>query len=62
MIGLALFVYIRPEHAKRVIESIKRNHFEKIYVFQDGLKNEMDREGWEKVSELIKGIDFAETY
>ncbi len=61
MIGLALFVYIRSEHAKRVIESIKRNHFEKIYVFQDGLKNEMDREGWEKVSELIKGIDFAET-
>ena len=36
MIGLALFVYTRPEHTKKVLESVKRNGFEKIYIFQDG--------------------------
>lgn len=61
MIGLALFVYIRPELTKRVIESVRRNCFEKIYIFQDGLKNEADRENWEEVSKMIYDIDFAET-
>ncbi len=61
MIGLALFVYIRPEHTRKVIESIRRNDFKKIYIFQDGIKNEKDRNDWEKVSELIKGINFTET-
>lgn len=61
MIGLALFVYKRPKETKQVIDSIERNHFEKIYVFQDGLKDEADRENWESVSELVKKISFAET-
>lgn len=61
MIGLAFFVYKRPKHTKEVIESIKRNHFEKIYIFQDGLKEEKDKQSWEDVTELIKGIDFTET-
>lgn len=61
MIGLAFFVYKRPEHTKEVIESIKKNHFEKIYVFQDGLKKEEDRQAWEEVSKLVKGINFTET-
>ncbi len=61
MIGLAFFVYKRPELTKKVIESIEKNHFEKVYIFQDGLKNEADRESWETVSRIIKKIDFAET-
>ncbi|MCI8314815.1 MAG: hypothetical protein HFH74_07225 [Lachnospiraceae bacterium] len=61
MIGLALFVYIRPEHTKKVLESVKQNGFEKIYIFQDGLKHEKDRKQWETVSELIKNVDFTET-
>ena len=61
MVGLALFVYRRPDYTRKVIDSIKRNHFEKIYIFQDGLKDETERKNWEEVSELIKGIDFAET-
>lgn len=61
MTGLALFVYIRPEHTKKVLESIKRNGFERIYIFQDGLKRETDREQWEAVSELIRNVDFAKT-
>lgn len=60
-IGLAFFVYRRPDHTKKVLESIKRNNFNKIYIFQDGLKNESQRSEWEEVSRLIKGVDFAET-
>lgn len=61
MIGLALFVYIRPDHTRKVLESVKRNGFEKIYIFQDGLKNEKDRKQWEAVAELIKSVDFTDT-
>ncbi len=61
MIGLAFFVYKRPECTAKVIESIKKNHFEKIYIFQDGLKDEKDRKDWDRVSELIKAINFTET-
>jgi len=60
MIGLALFVYIRPEHTRKVMESIKRNGFDKIYIFQDGLRKEEDRENWEKVSALVKSMDLIE--
>ncbi len=61
MTGLAFFVYKRPEHTRRVIESIRQNRFQKIYIFQDGLRDEKDRDKWEEVSELVKGIKFAET-
>lgn len=61
MIGLAFFVYKRPGCTKKVIESIRKNHFEKIYIFQDGLKKESDRADWEEVSGLIRSIGFAET-
>ena len=60
-IGLALFVYRRPEHTRKVLESVKLNGFSKIYVFQDGLKDEIHRSEWEEVSKIIKSIDFAET-
>ena len=59
-IGLAFFVYRRPEHTQKVLETINRNHFKKIYVFQDGLKDEKHRTDWNKVSEIIKNIDFTE--
>ena len=52
-IGLAFFVYKRPEHTQKVIETIKKNCFKRINVFQDGLKNECDKKDWLKVQELI---------
>lgn len=60
MIGLALFVYKRPEHTMRVLESIKNNGFKKIYIFQDGLRSEKDRSDWDRVTDIIKNIDFAD--
>jgi hypothetical protein len=53
-IGLALFVYKRPQHTYKVMQSIVRNSFDRIYIFQDGLRNESDREDWEQVSCLIE--------
>lgn len=59
MIGLAFFVYIRPWHTRKVIESIRKNKFEKIYIFQDGLKNQKDAAAWHEVSKMIQAIDFV---
>ena len=59
-IGLAFFVYRRPEHTQKVLETINRNHFKKIYIFQDGLKDEKHWNDWNKVSEIVKNINFAE--
>lgn len=61
MIGLAFFVYKRPECTQRVIESIRKNNFEKLYIFQDGLRDEKDRKQWEEVSAMVRAIDFTDT-
>ena len=58
--GLAFFVYRRPVHTKKVLDSIKRNGFKKIYVFHDKVKNETALKDWKKVEEIIKKIDFAD--
>jgi len=59
-IGLALFVYRRPGHTRQTLESVKKNGFEKIYIFQDGLADDRDRKEWEEVSQIIKTADFKE--
>ena len=55
-IGLAFFVYTRPKHTAKVVETIKKNKFKNIYVFQDGLKKESQRENWEEVSRIIETL------
>lgn len=58
--GLALFTYCRPDHTRKVLESLKNNDFKKIYIFQDGLKNKKDEIAWKEVSDIIKDVDFIE--
>lgn len=60
MIGLALFTYKRPEHLRKVLESVEKNHFEKVYIFQDGLKDEKDREAWTEVSDIIQNAPLSD--
>lgn len=60
-LGIALFTYRRPEHTRKVLESLRANHPEKLYIFQDGLRDEKDREDWQQVSDLIRSVDFTET-
>lgn len=57
--GLALFTYRRPYHTKKVIESLKHNRFDKIYIFQDGLKKKEDEKAWREVTDIIKSVDFV---
>ena len=59
-IGLAFFVYRRPIHTRRVLETIQRNKFKKVYIFQDGLKEEKDQKDWEDVLKLIKEFDIKD--
>ena len=59
--GLALTVFKRPNHTRQVLESIKLNGYKKIYIFQDGPRGEEDMQGCAEVSEIIRGIDWAET-
>lgn len=54
--GLAFFVYKRPQHTAMVMESIAKNYFEHIYIFQDGLRNESDRGEWEQVCCLVENF------
>lgn len=58
-IGMALFTYRRPWHTQQVLESLKKNAIDKLYIFQDGLRDEKDREDWQRVSDLICGVDFV---
>lgn len=52
--GLAFFVYKRPRHTATVTNTIAKNDFKHIYIFQDGLRNESDRADWEQVSCIVE--------
>lgn len=62
---VALFVYNRPDHTKRLLESLKSNKQiaeSKLFVFADGVKkgaSETEQQAIEEVRSLIKEIDFA---
>ena len=60
-IAVALFTYRRPWHTRKVLESLRKNPIDRLYIFQDGLREEKNREDWQKVSDLIRSVDFAET-
>lgn len=59
-IGLAFFVYKRPEHTRQVVQSIIENKFCNIYIFQDGLRDQKDEENWKKVQEVIRPLQNLE--
>jgi hypothetical protein len=58
--AIALFVFNRPEHTKNVLEGLKKNEVNKIYVFCDGPRNEIEKCKTEKVQEVIKSVDWCE--
>lgn len=57
--GIALFIYDRPQCTEKVLESLKRNHIDELYVFQDGLGEQTNRAAWEENVNLIRGIDWC---
>lgn len=61
-IATILFTYNRIWHTKQVLDALKENTIlpEKLFLFQDGLKDERHREEWSKVNNLIKAVDWCE--
>lgn len=60
-IATVLFTYLRADHTKRVLDSLSENYEKplKLFIFQDGLKNEKDREKWLEVNKIIQEYDFC---
>lgn len=61
--GTILFTYHRSEHTRKVIEGLSQNDVlpEKLYIFQDGLKESTNYDEWKKANELINNIDWCRT-
>lgn len=62
-IATIVFTYKRSRHTRKVLEALQKNTVipEKLFIFQDGLKEDDDIEEWNKVNELIKKIDWCDT-
>lgn len=58
-----LFTYNRSHHTEEVLNALSKNDVlpEKLYVFQDGMKNGDDTEEWNKVNRLISSINWCDT-
>lgn len=56
---IALFVYNRPEHTLRTLNSLKKNKLasrSKLYVFSDGPKNDLAKDGVEQVRQILNEV------
>jgi hypothetical protein len=60
--GIALFVYKRPEHTRRVLGGLRRNDVDELYVFADGPKDGDDVDRIQAVREFVHSIDWCETH
>jgi hypothetical protein len=59
--GIALFVYNRPEHTKKVLDGLRRNEIEKLYIFADGPKSQEHLSAVKEVRRIIESIDWCQT-
>lgn len=59
--GIALFVYNRPGHTEKVLNGLKKNNIDKLYIFADGAKIKDDKNKICQVSDLIESINWCET-
>lgn len=57
-----LFTYNRSSHTKQVLEAIKQNTVlpQKLFLFQDGLKQDEDASEWEKVNAQIHNVGWCD--
>lgn len=62
-IATILFAYNRSRHTRTVLEALRESEVmtDKLFVFQDGIKNNTDVKEWKKVSDVIHGITFCDT-
>lgn len=60
--GIALFVYNRPEHTERVLEGLRQNGIEELYIFADGPRPDDDENKIKNVREMISSIEWCQTH
>lgn len=56
---IVLFVYNRPEHTKRTVESLLNNTLvskSTLFIFSDGAKNDKDKQNVDSVRDYIKTL------
>lgn len=59
--GIIVFAYNRSWHLQKVLNGLKENNgVKKLYIFQDGLKCETDRQEWEATQNVINNINWCE--
>ncbi|RKD20178.1 sugar transferase [Pelobium manganitolerans] len=57
---IALFVYNRPYHTQKTVESLQANHLAKdsdLFIFADGAKAEKDQKAVQQVADYIATVD-----
>jgi O-antigen/teichoic acid export membrane protein len=57
---VVLFVYNRPAHTRKTVESLLLNYLaaeSDLFVFSDGAKNETDRAAVEEVRRYVRGVE-----
>ena len=62
-IATLLFTYNRSYHTEQVLTALSRSPIlpQKLFIFQDGLKQGSDDSEWKKVNNLIHNIDWCES-
>lgn len=58
--AVILFIYNRPEHTRKVVEGLKKNNINKLYVFGDGIKSEEHKLNVLKTRSIIDDINWCE--
>jgi hypothetical protein len=58
--GVGLLVYNRPEHTRKVLDGLKENDIDHLYVFADGPDENADREKISATREVVRDIEFCE--
>ncbi|GGG21680.1 sugar transferase [Paenibacillus abyssi] len=58
--AVILFIYNRPDHTEKVIEGLRKNKIQKLYVFSDGPKTDSDRKLVEETREIIESITWCQ--
>lgn len=60
-IGVGVFIFNRPEHARQVFDSLKRNGIPKLYIFCDGPRDGIMTDAIKKTREIAGAVDWCET-
>jgi hypothetical protein len=61
IIPIILFVYARPDHLHRTLESLRANNVPIIYIFSDGAKTSDKEPAVKEVRKIIHEIDWCTT-